>query len=397
MTKKQPAGSHANVRGSRNESTRQHNLSLLLSMAHHDPGISRADMTRLTGLNRSTVGALVTDLAEAGLVREVSALSGTVGRPSPRVTPDPSLAAIAVNPDVDAIAVALVGMGGAVLARTRVTVPSLPTPQQSIEIAVDAVRQLRAAHPEVTRIVGVGAAVPGLAQPAEGLITRSPHLDWHGVDYAGMLADAFSAPAFIDNDANVGLIAEAAFGAGREFSTYFYMNGSASGIGGALIAGGTVLRGADGYAGELGHTVVDSAGPLCHCGRRGCLETEVQFSRLKAAAAPTVLDFANIASALADVDAGPVAAEIDRQVEMLAGAISSHMSVFNPQAVILGGFLAALFERRGEVLRQRVADLAFTPLADRLVLASDSLGDDLMFVGAAELAFAPLLADPLAG
>lgn len=395
MDPKEALPTYAAVRGSRNESTRQHNLSLLLSLTHHHPGISRAELTRMTGLNRSTVGALVADLADAGLVKEVQALAGTVGRPSPRVTPDPSLAAVAVNPDVDAVQVALVGMGGNVLARRRVSVPDLPTPEQSVSIAIDAVNDLKAQHPEVKRIVGVGAAVPGLVRPAEGVVTRSPHLNWHDVDYAGLLSKAFGVPAFIDNDATVGLIAEAAFGTGRDLSTYFYLNGSASGIGGAIIAEGAVMRGADGYAGELGHTVVDSSGPLCHCGRRGCLETEVQFARLKTAAAPKNLEFADISHTLADVDNGDVAAEIDRQIEHLAGAIASHMSVFNPQAVILGGFLAAMFELRSDVLLQRVEDLAFTPLADDLILVRDSLGDDLMLVGAADLAFTPLLTDPL--
>lgn len=382
-------------RGSRNESTRQHNLSLLLSLVHHHPQISRAELTRMTGLNRSTIGALVADLVDARLVVEVAALSGNVGRPSPRVTAHPGIAAVAVNPDVDAIIVGLVGMGGVVLDRKRIPLPELPSPEQTVQIAADATRDLLAAHPEIIRIAGAGAAVPGLARPLDGVITRSPHLNWYEIPYAEMLEDALQTPAYIDNDANVGLLAEAVFGAGRNLSTYFYMNGSASGIGGAVIAGGTVLRGADGYAGELGHTVVDSNGPLCHCGRHGCLETEVQYARLKDAAAPHELVFGDLANSLADIDNGAVAEEIDRQVELLAGAIASHMSVFNPEAVILGGFLGGLFERRGEELRQRVKDLAFAPLADELVLERDSIGEDLLLVGAAELAFAPLLDNPL--
>ncbi|WP_062070275.1 ROK family transcriptional regulator [Demequina sediminicola] len=384
-------------RGNRNESTRQHNLSLLMSLAHHHPEISRAELTRLTGLNRSTIGALVADLAEAELVVEVAALTGSVGRPSPRVTPHSSIAAIAVNPDIDGIVVALVGMGGSVLDRTRVPLSSIPSPEHTVRIAADAAKTLLAHHPHLERIVGVGAAVPGLVRPADGLITRSPHLLWEETPYAQMLEDALGVPGHIDNDATVGLLAEAVFGAGRSHSTYFYMNGSPSGIGGALIAHGSILRGADGYAGELGHTVVDSNGPLCHCGRRGCLETEVKFSRLKDAAAPRELDFDNLAESLGAVDAGPVAAEINRQIELLAGAIASHMSVFNPQAVILGGFLGALYELRGDDLRAKIEEQAFAPLGHNLVLERDSLGEDLMVVGAAELAFAPLLAQPIPG
>src|SRR5690554_8019722 len=89
-------------RGSRNEATRRHNLSTLLTLVHHRKSLSRAELTRLTGLNRSTIGALVGDLAAAGLVIETAPTTGSVGRPSPIIKPGKRIGAIAVNPDVDA-------------------------------------------------------------------------------------------------------------------------------------------------------------------------------------------------------------------------------------------------------------------------------------------------------
>src|SRR6187431_313172 len=98
--------------GSRNEQTRRHNLSTLLTLVHHRGSLSRADLTRLTGLNRSTIGALTGELADLGLVFESAALeAGTVGRPSPMVNARADVVALAINPDVDAIEVGAVGLG----------------------------------------------------------------------------------------------------------------------------------------------------------------------------------------------------------------------------------------------------------------------------------------------
>lgn len=383
-------------RGSRNEATRRHNLSTLLTLVHHRKSVSRAELTRLTGLNRSTIGALVGDLAAAGLVIETPPTTGSIGRPSPIIKPGKRIGAIAVNPDVDAILVGLVGLGGVVHGSQRIELEAVPSVDDVVAHVRAAVDVLTAAVPAQLDLVGTGIAVPGLVRPEDGVVARAPHLLWTEEPVASVFAQAFGVPATVDNDANSALVAETVFGAGRDRADFIYLNGSTSGIGGGVLVGGAVLRGADGFASELGHTLVNSGGERCHCGRRGCLETEVNLQRLEAASGSVDLDPNNVDLALNGELSPELSAEIDRQVEMLARAIASLVSVFNPEAVILGGFLGALYELRSEALEETVAAHAFAPLADELVVTRTELRDNLQLVGAAELAFAGLLADPLA-
>ncbi|WP_430867848.1 ROK family protein [Demequina aurantiaca] len=381
--------------GSRNEQTRRHNLSTILTTVHHGGPHSRAELTRLTGLNRSTIGALTSELTNAGLVFESAALeAGTVGRPSPMVNPRSDVVALAINPDIDAIEVGAVGLGGEVLARARRATDHIPTPDEALEIAVELVGEIRSQLGRTTRIVGAGAAVPGLVHAHTGVIARAPHLHWEDVSWAEQLSSALGLTVYVGNDAAVAVVAVAVFGAGQGATNLMYLNGSASGIGGGVIAGGSKLVGAEGFAGELGHTLVTSNGVACHCGRRGCLETEVNMDRLHEAARASGIATADAVESMATA-IGPFAAEVDREADMLAFGIANLISVFNPDAVVLGGFLGNLYSARQERIRAGVLADAFSPLGDNLKIEPAVLGDEVVLVGAAELVFAPLLHDPI--
>ncbi|WP_084106568.1 ROK family transcriptional regulator [Demequina sp. NBRC 110056] len=381
-------------RGSRNESTRRHNLSTVLSLVHHGRGMSRADLTRATGLNRSTIGLLVADLVGAGLVSERAPEASGVGRPSPVVVPNPDVVAIAVSPDVDAVVLGVVGLGGVVHARRRVEFASVPTAAEVVSAVTEHARALVGAPgvPE-RRVVGAGVAVPGLVRVRTGVVARAPHLRWQDEDLARPLAAALGVAVAVDNDANAALVAETLFGATRGRSSVVYLNGSVSGIGGSLLTDGAILRGADGFAGELGHTIIRADGERCHCGRRGCLETEVNLQRLEAAATEAI-DHDDVEASLRAQDSGALAEEIDRQVDVLGRAMASFVSAFNPQAVVLGGYLSALHALRTARLTDTLQDMAFSPLADSVEVLPAQLGDELLMVGAAELGFEELLADP---
>ncbi|BAS08797.1 xylose repressor [Arthrobacter sp. Hiyo4] len=261
--------------------SRRNNLALIAALVHHHGVLSRAELTRRTGLNRSTVGTLVGQLVALGLVFE-AAPSGEaqVGRPSPDVRPDPSTAALAVNPEVDAVTIGLVSLGGKVQKKIRFATERIPTAREAVNIAAAVIAGMRSELDASYRIVGIGMAVPGLVNRADGVVRRAPHLGWRDEPVARMLAEATGYPCLADNDATLGAEAELIFGAGAGRGNLIYLNGGASGIGGGVIADGAVLRGAGGYAGELGHTFVRTDGQTCHCGASGCLETEVSQSRL---------------------------------------------------------------------------------------------------------------------
>jgi predicted NBD/HSP70 family sugar kinase len=170
-----------------------------------------------------------------------------------------------------------------------------------------------------------------------------------------------------------------------------YLNGSASGIGGGIMAGGAPLSGSRGYAGELGHTLVSTDGSPCHCGRSGCLDAEVRLERLLEAAGLTGGGIEAL-DAILSADPGPaVRAEVERQLGLLAVALVNCVNVFDPALIILGGFLASLFDYHGDRLTETVNAAS---LGGGVSVRRAALGPELLLVGAAELALQPVLGSP---
>jgi predicted NBD/HSP70 family sugar kinase len=382
--------------GTSNDQLRRYNLSMVMTMLHHAGGCSRAELTRRTGLNRSTIAALVAELGELGMVYEGEPESavGRVGRPSLQVFPNPGIAAISVNPDIDAITVGLVGLGGEVIRRIRFDTARIPSVHETVNAVKAIVDGMRGEIEKEYRIAGVGVAVPGLVSASDGRVLVAPHLGWRDAGLASALQKALGYQVHAGNDASLGAIAESLFGVAQDIDDLVYLNGSASGIGGGLIIGGTPLRGTSGYAGELGHTLVNSVGSRCHCGRIGCLETEVSMSRLLAVLGLPRADQDELDIALGVSRDPAVMDEVRRQIDLLSEAISNFVNMFDPEMVILGGFLGSLLSVGRERLAEAVSIRSMSSVGHTVVIERASLGSRLLMVGAAELAFASLLDDP---
>ena len=374
---------------------RRRNLALVLQRVHLSPA-TRSELTRESGLNRSTVGALVADLASRGLVVEDEpAAAGQVGRPSPVVRAGEAPVAIAINPELDAATVALVRLGGDVIAVERAPFAATPSVDATVRAASRAVQDLLRQQPS-SRPVGAGLAVPGVVSRAGGIVRLAPHLGWRDVPLAARFEDALGLPVAAANDGGLGARAEALFGAGRGVGDLVFLNGGASGIGGGIVAGGVSLTGTTGHAGEFGHMIIASSGAADTLGVRGTLEATVSRAALLEAlhlddATPDQLEAALTASTDPSV-----AREVALQIDALATAIANAVTVLNPARVILGGFLSALAAVAGERLDRLVADRALPGIDERVELRRSELGSRIMLIGAAELAFAPLLADPAA-
>ena len=381
--------------GNSNDQARRHNLSTILTLLHHGGSQTRAGLTRATGLNRSTIAALVAELAELGLVYETQQTDpGTVGRPSPFVHLTDRMLAVAVNPDLDAVTIGLVGLGGRVHSRVRHETPAAPGVAETIDIVTREVDALRAGLDDDQRIVGVGLAVPGLVRTSDGVVTLAPHLLWNDEPLAEPVAAQVGIPALAANDAQLGLLAESLFGAGRGVDDIVYLNGSTSGIGGSVLVSGRTLQGARGYAGELGHTLVNSNGVTCFCGKTGCLETEVSVGRLLDVLGADPVDGDEFDRMLGETVDDAVRAEIDRQLDVLGTALGNFVAIFNPSSIILGGFLGSLFAANPARLQEGIRRASFGTLGEQVTVERAQLRTRLLMVGAAELAFGPMLADP---
>lgn len=385
------------------EAVRRANMSALLTRVHLEGPTTRAALTTSLGLNRSTIGDLTGQLEALGLVLEVlpgeeqlPVSARRSGRPSLVVTPRHDVTVLAVALDVDRITVALVGLGGVVLdRRTRLHQRGEHDGERVVETVSQMCAELVAGSPD-SRIVGVGVSVPGAVRERDGLVRFAPNLGWSDEPFSAMLSEELKLPVQAANDADLGARAEHLRGAAVGANDVAYLSGSV-GIGGGFYVGGLPLRGAIGFAGEIGHVMVDSSGEQCRCGAIGCLETKVGENQLLAAAGrlpgggpPAVAEVIQAANA-GDTRAGEA---VDTAARWLGVGLRPVFLLFNPEMVVLGGLLSQVWTARREIVLEGLDPANLISARDSLDIRPSKLGDDASLLGAAELAFAPLLADP---
>jgi predicted NBD/HSP70 family sugar kinase len=376
------------------EDVRRQNLSAVLDILYRGGPASRSVLSRNTGRNRSTIASLVTDLVDLGLVAEREADSlGQVGRPSPVVSVRPEVTAIAVNPEIDALTIGVVGLDGTVRRLVRHDYERIPTAAHALAITAEVITGLRAELDGLV-VAGIGVAVPGQVRTGDGVVRNAPHLDWHDEPFGDPLAAATGYPVRVANDAALGALAEHEFGAGRGHDHLIYVNGGASGIGGGVITAGRLLGGASGHAGELGHVRVSSAAVADSAGISGTLEAEVTRAELMTALDLPRADPAQFETALLADRSDAVMAIVARQLRHLGTALAAAINLFNPEVIALGGFLAALQAYDPEGLERAVAGSALAPSLEGVRITPAELGANLLMIGAAGLAFRPLLEDP---
>jgi len=383
--------------GATQDEVRRHNLGSLLRLLHVNGATSRSDLTALTGLNRSTVGTLTTDLADAGLVHERAPVGrGGAGRPSIVVGPETErVYVLAMDVGVDHLIVARVGLGGEVLDRREVR--QARGQHQTAKILRQVERLTRSvlagAAPDSV-CVGIGAGVCGVVRHSDGLVRFAPNLGWVDVPFGQQLAErlATSLPVTVGNDADLGAISEHVRGAAQGARNVIFLSGEV-GVGGGIILDGRPMSGAGGYGGEVGHMVVNPRGRLCRCGARGCWETEVGEDAVLGAAG---LPDGSIDDVLAAALAGDrqARAGLRRVGHWLGIGIANLVNVFNPEVVVFGGVLRQLLPATESFVRTELS-LALAAPREQVRLALPELGGDATLLGAAELAFAPLLDDPM--
>lgn len=381
------------------EELRRANLRAILQTVHTHGPTTRAALTKQLGLNRSTIGALTGELQSLALVtEETAAVGGRSGRPSHLVVPREDNVVVAVDVGVDRIAVALVGLGGEVLDRRNRT---HHRGEHDVDHVVDAVAQMIdevLGDASGRRCLGIGVAVPGAVRAGDGLVRFAPNLGWVDAPFTDLLAKRLGRPVSTGNDANLGVLAEHVRGAAVGFSDVVYLSASV-GIGGGFLTAGRPLTGASGYAGEVGHMQVDSNGPVCRCGAVGCWETKVgenvllqKAGRLPGGGPPAVAEVIGAARS-GDARAAGAVAEV---ADWCGIGIRAIVNLFNPEVVVLGGCLAQVW--RAEEDRVDAALRRSTMMSPRedVVIRAAALEDDSPLIGAAELAFGPVLDHPQA-
>ena len=381
--------------GQNRDDVRQHNLATLLRMIHESGTISRSLLTTNSGLNRSTISDLVQELEDLGLVTEQESKSSSgVGRPSLQVTASNKVVAFAVNPDIDAVTVGLVGLGGEVIKRKRQPLTAPVRPERAVQVAAEIIKEMRGELSPDYRIAGIGLAIPGQVRVNDGVVRLAPHLDWVEVPIGKMLNQATGLPVYADNDASIACNAEHTFGVGRDYEDMVYLFASTGGIGGGVIVEGHQLRGSSGYAGELGHVRITSSSDPDYSGLPGTLESEVRRDEVLDAVKLYAATDEELMLALTQVRDSKVEKIVNRQIDSLAIAIANFINIFNPQIVALGGYLAGLLAFDSDRLFEGVKRHSLKSANDSVVIRAGELGTNLLMVGAAEVAFNSLINDP---
>ncbi|UPK77006.1 ROK family protein [Nocardioidaceae bacterium SCSIO 66511] len=384
--------------GTNQEAVRRHNLGTLLGHVHHNGHISRAALTSRMRLNRSTIAALVAELEGLGLV-EQQAPSGArsgAGRPSLDVRPGPIEAfVLATELRVDEITAARVGLGGQVLARAVGHTPRSRDPEDVSDALAVILTKLAAEAPVDSRLVGVGVGIPGVVSDDGGLVRFGPNLGWTDVPFIRQLADRLDTTVEIraGNDADLGVMSEHIRGAGIGHDNIVFLSGDV-GVGGGVIVGGRPMPGVGGFAGELGHMKVNPRGQVCRCGNRGCWETEVGAHAIASAVRFPHGDLAGLEARLASVRTPN--ARLRTVGRQLGSGLANVVNIFNPELVILGGVLRDVFPVVRDDVLETLQEGALAAPGSQATIALPDLGADSVLLGAAELAFEPLLDDPAA-
>ncbi|NWF29393.1 ROK family protein [Streptomyces sp. PKU-EA00015] len=390
------------------ETVRRHNLSLVLRAVRDAGETTRAGVAARVGLTRAAVSSLVEQLLESGFLSESGkTFSGQAGRPGTVLKlARTGVAGLGVEINVDYVSVCVVDLAGTDRVRLVEHLDNRGTPPERVfgRAAGIAARALAFAAEQDLRPVGAALALPGLV--AAGSVRQAPNLGWTSVPAETPFAEALAAlrpgpaalPVRSENEANLAALAELWFGGLGDVRSFLYLTGEI-GVGGALVLNGELLRGAHGFAGEIGHVSVADDGPLCRCGSRGCLEQYAGQSALLRAAG---IDERAGASGVAELERRARAEEpravaaLTQAGVMLGRVLSAAVNLFDPDAVVLGGIYRPLLRwlgpPAGTELSTRVVSGLWPPGSTRL-RASSPAADAAR--GAAALTVDDALADPM--
>lgn len=393
-----PAG---RIQGVTTEELRRHNLSTVLDRLHLTGRLSRSQLAAETGLNRSTIRGLIGELADLGLVTEDDGTtSGGPGRPSTMAAARPRGAVVlAVELEVDSIAAATVGLGGHIFDKVRV--PNTPTsrpPEEVIEELRAMTKPLLESLPKDHTLAGVGVAAAGVVHREDGFIHVSPNLGWRDIPLRSLISSALGVErVMMANEADIGALAEYRRGAARGSNNSIFVAG-AVGVGLGIIYDGKPMLGTSGYAGEAGHSVINPSGRPCRCGSTGCWETEVGEEALARRAGITGIDNrqAVIDEVLRRAHSGDP--EIFVALNQIGGwlgiGIGGLVNTFNPDLVVIGGFFHPIYPFLEDSIVREAERTALSAPWGNCSIRRSELGLDARLIGAAELVFADVIADP---
>lgn len=349
---------------------------------------SRTELARVTGLSRSTVATLVSDLQARGLVVEQAhapPVPAGRGRPPVLLRLD-STAGLALGIDFGHrhVRVAVADLSSTVLAERFVELDVDGAPEDALDTAAELAADVLAdAGVGLGRVIGAGMALSAPIDKDKGVVGSTVLPSWAGLQAGEELSRRLEIPVELDNDANLGALAEVSFGAGRGFTDVVYLM-MASGVGAGLVLGGRLYHGATGIAGELGHVQVRAEGAVCRCGSRGCLETVASTGALLSLLRPTHGAGLTLHDMLDLVARGDLAARrvVNDAGRAVGRAVADLCNLLNPAAIIVGGDLSLAGDALLDGVREEIDRYSLPGVAEAVEVRGGVLGERAEVLGA---------------
>ncbi len=382
-----------------NKNVKNINKYLILSLIQFTSGgISRAELARQLGLSRSAVTIIINDLMGSGIIRESAKKTGTSGRPRTllEITPEAGYVA-GIDMGAQHLRIAIANFGAHVIIEKEIPFDIASPPPFCLKKTDALLKELlKEADLNLNQITSIGFGVPGPISSDAGMVIAPPIMPgWDQFPIRASLEEMWGLPVSVNNDAELGALGEWAYGAGREANDLAYIK-VGTGIGAGLLIDGRIYRGSTGSAGEIGHITIDTDGPVCTCGNRGCLEALSGGRAIAKQAQTKIKEEANTQLqkiSPANITAKDVALMAQRgdlvsqQIMEKAGenlgiAIAGLINIFNPDMVIVGGGVAQTGDLLLEPVRETVKKRSVLAVATQVRITTAVLGRRSTSMGA---------------
>jgi len=365
---------------------RELNERIVLSLLRQQGPISRAELARRSNLSRSTVSSIIATLLASDVVHETGIGNSQGGRRPIMIEFNyQSAFAIGIELGNTTLTILLTDLAATVLRRAHVHFDITAGPKACIaQVIAQVDLVLEEAHVSRAKIVGVGVGVPGPLAHASGRPVAPPAMPgWHDAPLRQMLEDALGLRVFVENDANLGALAEHRWGAAQGSDNVAYLYLGSVGIGCGLILDGRLYRGDIGSAGEIGHLMIED-GPACRCGAYGCLEAIAGIPALLRRAQTIGLPCKRIDDVIELAKAGnhQAIALLKSAGEYLGIAIANILNMINPGCVVVGGALSEAGELLLKPLRATLRRRGLAIAVEHVAIVSGALGYEVVAIGA---------------
>jgi len=362
---------------------RKYHYFMLLSLIQKHKKISRSQLAELTKMSNTSIGKIIKELISDGLVIEVGQVEGEVGRRATLLEINSQGSyIIGVEIEWNAIKIGIVSLDGKLLENKHIKINAKQEAESTLNLIAEEI-SLLTDHVgfEITeKIIAVGISMPGLISWPEGEALIVPQLQWENVQIKAYLEGMIDYIVYVDNDVRTVLLAESLFGNMTEFqdSVCVYVG---SGVGGAVMINGEILRGHLNTLGEIGHITMEPNGPMCDCGRLGCLQTFVCSSEIEKQSQKTMKE---IFEAYQRKEGWSIRL-IDRARDYLCLAIANVICMYNPKGVLLAGPMIQEFPILVQDIEKLTNKYVWPPLNNSFQIIHSKIGNDSGIIGASAL------------